>query len=299
MKTIISLTYVPESLPDCFLFAFLRVAYACSQKVPQLGGAPVGGEDLDTLNLSIERSQEVARKPHWVANGNPDGTGYSSILYREEFAGPISFLRLLLLLSERGLLSKIPSWSSIPHYNGDAMEPGMKKPSLSQLKQITSPAVIQKFVSMSLKRVKELREVHGRREVQGGKLGDARWSYACGSELSAAIVAFLESPEASAELKTRLLDDVKKELILCLGNAAEMSIRGKQHTEGLKFASAAVALGETCPGITESIVAKNKNRYATALNAITDCVSIVGVDCRFPLLQGCFLRSNNILSQTS
>lgn len=269
------MTYVPESLPDYFLFTFLRVAYTCSQKVPQLGDAPVDGEDLNTLNLSIERNQEVARKPHWVVNGNPDGTGYSSILYREEFAGPISFLRLLLLLSERGLLSKLPSWSAIPRYNGDAVEPGTKKPSLSQLKQITSPAVIQKFISMSFKRVKELREVHGRGEVERGKHGDARWSYACGSELSAAIVAFLESPEASAKLKTKFLDDVKKELILCLGNAAEMSIRGKQHTEGLKFASAAVALSGTCPGITETIVTKNKNRYTTALNAITDCVSIV------------------------
>ena len=269
------MTYIPESLPDYFLFTFLRVAYACSQRVPQLGDAPVGGGDFNTLNLSIERRQEVARKPHWVANGSPDGTGYSSILYREEFAGPISFLRLLLLLSERGLLSKVPSWSVIPHYNGNAMEPGMKKPSLSQLKQITSPAVIQKFVSMSLKKVKELREVHGRGEAQSGEHGDARWSYACGSELSAAVAAFLESPEASAELKTEFLDDVKTELILCLGNAAEMSIRGKQHTEGLKFASAAVALSGTCPGITETIVTKNKNRYATALNAITDCVSIV------------------------
>ena len=275
MRSIISLTYVPESLPDHFLFTFLRVAYACSEKVPQLGDAPVTGEDFDTLNLSIERNQEVARKPHWVANGNPDGTGYSSILYREEFAGPISFLRLLLLLSERGLLSKLPSWSAIPHYNGHAVEPGMKKQSLSQLKQITSPAVIQKFVSMSLKRVKKLREVHGRGEVQREKYGDARWSYACGSELSAAIVAFLESPKAPVKLKTKFLDNVKKELILCLGNAAEMSIRGKQHTEGLKFASAAVALGGTCPGITETIVTKNKNRYTTALKAITDYASIV------------------------
>jgi len=219
----------------------------------------------------IERSQEVFRQPIWVTmGGDTDGRGYSSVLYREEFAGPIAFLRLLLLLSDRGLLSKIPSWSAIPHYNGDAMEPGMKKQSLSQLKQITSPTVIKKFVSMALKKVKELREVHGRGQVETGKICDARWSYACGSELSAAIVALLESPEASVKLKTRFLGDARNELVLCLGNAAEMSIRGEQHTEGLKFASAAVALGERCPGITETIATKNKNRYATALNAITD-----------------------------
>ena len=268
LRTAISLTYVPESLPDLFALTFLPVAYACSQKVPQLEGVPVGLEDLNILNLSIERKQEVARKPHWAAVGNHDDPNYSSILYREEFAGPIAFLRLLLLLSERGLLSKIPSWSAIPSYNGDAVEPGMKKPSLSRLKQITSLAVIRKFVHMSVKRVKELREVHGRKEVQEGKLGDALWSYACGSELSASIIAFLESPETATELKARFLDDVKKELVLCLGNAAEMSIRGRQHLEGLKFASAAVSIGTECAGITETIRTKNNNRYATALNAV-------------------------------
>lgn len=263
------MTYAPELLPDFFAFAFLRVAYACSQKVPQLEDIPAGGmEDLNTLHLSVERRQEVARKPYWVATEDLDDPNYCSILYREEFAGPITFLRLLLLLSERNLLSKIPSWSAIPPYNGDAVGFGMKKPSLSQVKQITSPAVIRKFVSTSIKRVKELREVHGRSEVEEGKLDDARSSYACGSELSAAIVAFLESPEAATELKTRFLDDTKKELVLCLGNAAEMSIREKQHLEGLKLASAAVTLGATCTGITETIMAKNKNRYATALNAM-------------------------------
>lgn len=200
--------------------------------------------------------------------GDLDIPDYSSVLYREEFSGPIAFLRLLLLLSERGLLSKIPSWATIPSCNGDAIEPGMKKPSLSQLKQITSPPVIRKFVSMSLKRVKELRDVHGRREVQEGKFGDARWSYTCGSELSAVIVAFLESPEAAAELKSRFLDGAKEELVLCLGNAAEMSIRGRKHLEGLKFASAAVAIGATCTGVAEAVVTKNKNRYEAALNAV-------------------------------
>lgn len=263
------MTHVPDPLPDSFIFAFLRVAYACSQKVPRLEEIPSGGhEALNKLHLSVERTQEVARKPHWAAMENLDVPGYSSILYQEEFAGPIAFLRLLLLLSERGLLSKVPSWSAIPSRNGNATGPDAKKPSLSQLKQITSPPVIRKFVSTSLKRVRELREVHGRREVREGKLGDARWSYACGSELSAAIVAFLESPEAVTELKSEFMDDAKNELVLCLGNAAEMSIRGKEYLEGLKFASAAVAISATCTGITETVVAKNKNRCETALNAV-------------------------------
>ena len=268
MRTVISLTYLPESLPDFFAFTFLPIAYACSQKVPQLEDVPVNIQDINTLNQSIERRQEVARKPHWVAVEVPIDPNYSSILYREEFAGPIAFLRLLLLLSERGLLSKIPSWSAIPSCHGDDVGPGMKKPSLSRLKQITSLTVIRKFVLMSIKRVKELREVHGRKEVQEGKHGDARWSYACGSELSAAIIAFLESPEAATELKTRFLDDTKEELVLCLGNAAEVSIRGGQHLEGLKFASAAVTAGAKCAGLTDTIKTKNNNRYATALNAI-------------------------------
>ena len=267
------MTYVPDTLPDFFLLTFLRVAYACSQKIPQVGDVPVheevlNEEDLIALHLSVERSQEVARKPHWIVMGNLDEPDYSSVLYREEFAGPIAFLRLLLLVSQRDLLSKIPSWSAIPSYRGNDVQPGMKEPSISQLKQITSPAVIRKFLSMSLKKVKELREVRGRREVQTRKLGDATWSYACGSELSAAIVAFLENPRAETELKTKFLDDAKKELVLGLGNAAEMSIREQRHLKGLKFASAAVAIGAECTGITEAIATKNKNRYTTALSGV-------------------------------
>ena len=121
---------------------------------------------------------------------------------------------------------------------------------------------------MTLKRAIELRDVHGRREAQSGKFSDARWSYTCGSEMSAAIVAFLESPEAATELKSKFLNDAKKELVLCLGNAAEMSIRGKKHSEGLKFASAAVEIGAGCPGLAETTMTKNQNRYETALNAI-------------------------------
>jgi hypothetical protein len=262
------LTYVPESLPDIFVFTFLRIAYACSPKPTPPEDIPDNPAAFDALFLSIERSQEVARKPMSDIHGGPVDPDYSSVLYREELSGPIAFLRLMLLLSERRLLSKIPSWSRIPSYNGDAVEPGMKKPSLSQLKQITSQAVIGRFVPMALRRVTELRDVHGRREVQRGKLGDARLSYACGSELSAAIVAFLESPEAATELKSEFLDDTKKELVLCLGNAAEMSIRGKKHSEALNFASAAVAIGSMCTGVAETTVTKNKNRYETALNAM-------------------------------
>ena len=263
------MTYIPESLPDLFIFVFLRVAYACSLKpTPPPEGVTSRIEDLDAVLLSIERNYEVARKPFWATMENPVNPDYSSILYREKFSGPIAFMRLMLLLSERRLLSKIPSWSAIPSYHGDAIEPGLKKPGLSQLKQITSPSVIQKFVSMALKRVKELREVHGRGEVQRGKLCDARWSYACGSELSAAIAAFLESPEAATELKFKFLDDAKQELVLCLGNAAEMSIQGKKHLEGLKFASAAVAIGAGCTGLNAATITKNKNRYETALSAI-------------------------------
>lgn len=82
-------------------------------------------------------------------------------------------------------------------------------------------------------------------EVQEGKLGDARWSYACGSELPTVIVTFLESPKATTELKSRSLDDAK-ELVFCLGNAAEISIRVKKRFEGIKSALAAAAVDATC-----------------------------------------------------
>ena len=58
-------------------------------------------------------------------------TVYSSILYREKFAGPIVFLRLLLSLSQRGLLF---TGRRIPSGNGHAIGPGVKESNLSQLK---------------------------------------------------------------------------------------------------------------------------------------------------------------------
>ena len=71
------------------------------------------------------------------------------------------------------------------------------------------------------------------------------------------------------ELKSVFLDDTKKELVLCLGNVAEMSIRARKYLEGLKFVSAVVAIGVTCTGITETTTTKNNNRYVeTVLSAM-------------------------------
>lgn len=269
LRAVISLTYIPESLPDFFIFTFLRVAYACSRARTPAEDITPSQASLNDFFQSLERADRVSRKPFWVVVGvNPIGADYSLVLYEEEYSGPIAFLRLILLLSERGLLSKIPSWSSIPSYYGDAVEPGIRRPTLPQMKHLTSPTVIQRFVSTSLKRVTELREVHGRKDVEGGNLNDARSHYACGSELSAAVVAFLESPEAETELKSEFLDEAKKELVLCLGNGAEALIRATKHLEALKFASAAVAIGARCPGLTEAVMTKNKNRYNTAMNAV-------------------------------
>ena len=69
-------------------------------------------------------------------------------------------------------------------------------------------------------------------EVQEGKLGEARRSYACASELPTVIVTFLESSKATTELKSRFLDDAKPgtRLLLgeCGGNINEEALRRHQ-----------------------------------------------------------------------
>ena len=68
------------------------------------------------------------------------------------------------------------------------------------------------------------------------KLGDAQW-HTCGAELLAAIIAFLESPAVSTELKSRFLDSAKKGFMLCTDIAEEMPIGGRSTSESRAFGS--------------------------------------------------------------
>ena len=59
----------------------------------------------------------------------------------------------------------------------------------------------------------------------------------------------------------------RKELVLCLGNAAEMAKRKSMHGDALRLAAAAVHYANNAiqdEGITSDLVAKNERRLAEA-----------------------------------
>lgn len=100
------------------------------------------------------------------------------------------------------------------------------------------------------------------------KLGDAQW-HTRGAELLAAIIAFLESPAVSTELKVQVLRQRKEGVHALHGHCGRNANWGKKHlrVESLGFASAVVDIDMACTEMTGMITAKNKNRYGTVLNA--------------------------------
>ena len=176
-------------------------------------------------------------------------------------AAPIALLRLLAVLAERGLLEQIPTWNALP----DTCAPTT---SLAQVKQITSAPVISPLLPLVFKRIVTQRET-SRRNVNSTPLV-ARDDYRIAAELAAALVAF----DSAVDGKWRgSMRGAWKELVLSLGNAAEMSNRVDDFETALGFAIAAVNIIGRAPtdaeGVTPEIKQKNLRRLRTAREEVS------------------------------
>lgn len=255
-RLIANVTLIPESLPDSYLFPLLRIAYLGSQRVKSKDD--VNFENEGEIFESIERNHEVFRSAFWVlllSDAEKKKVPASSIIPNEAIIGPIALLRLLSLLSERGILNQIQTWTAIP--------PAYTTPGstvhLKQIKQITDPATVKKLLTLALKRANTRRESGAGRLAENNEPDYARASYTSSAELYAALVRFLESPQADAGSKATLLDPAKKGLVMALGNAAEISNRFRDFEKGRKFAMGALEVGRGGV-LEEALMTKNKRR---------------------------------------
>lgn len=214
-----------------------------------------------------ERVNEIFRTSQIItACYPPDTVEASSQVASETVSGPIALLRLLIVLARRGVLDQASEWRALPEGTAPST-------SLTQVKQILSPAVVEKILPLALKRVAARREL-GNIRLRANDWWHARAAYRPAAELAVCLREFDNVTNGRWASKIR---GATKELVLNLGNAAEMSNRKKEYKTALGFASAAVEIGQNAPAdedVTRDLVEKNRRRVDLAKSQVTDCSTL-------------------------
>jgi len=156
----------------------------------------------------------------------------------------------------RGTLEKAQTWDALPA----GCEPST---SLAQVKQITSPAVVKKLLSLSVKRVAARRELGLSRTVAGDPY-HTRSAYVPAAELASILLQFDEATNSTYSENIR---GARKELVLCLNLAAEESLKLQEYEAALGFSLGVVeAIEGATPtdGTPSDMLSKNKRRIADA-----------------------------------
>jgi len=258
-----------EAISDYDLFALLRLCNTASRDVN------TNIEQLSTnqqLQAYCESAFELCRKPLWATFTNDD-VEYPLKVPPETLMGPTSFARILTLLAQRGLLDNIHRMTRLPE-GGSAGS----RTSLSKVKEIARQDNIRRFLILARKRVTARRE-EGHSRFKSKELDYACLAYTTAAELAAALIAF---DEATTGVTTNGFDSkyhgkysqqllgVRKELVLCLGNAAEMCLGLQKYERALPLAMAAtdavsgLPMVDTLDAVDESIRAKNLRRVERA-----------------------------------
>ena len=179
----------------------------------------------------------------------------------ETIMGSIALARLLVVLARRKALDTIQGLKKAPQ--------GLSSSTcLNHVQQITNPDVIRRFLKIALQRVRAYIG-QARDHSSANENAFAMKVFMSAAELAAALVAFDSHTESqySAEVQ-----GARKELVLALGNAAEMAIRDRHWQQALYFASGAVGAAENIPESEQldgKVVAKNKRRVEQARAAIS------------------------------
>lgn len=255
LRLIIGITYV-DSVTDMDLLSLLRVAYLACSKTP-----PLNATSMRAVCEHAERANEIFRVPQWVSELEPDSIDAPSQVAGEPVTGPTALLRLLIVLARRGVLEQVPQWTSLP----EATAPST---SLTQVKQILSPAVLDKILPLALKRVVARREI-GNTRLRQNDWWHARSAYRPAAELAVCLTDFDKATNGRWLSK---IQGATKELVLSLGNAAEMSNRVKEYETAYRFALAAYQVGQSAPAsedIAQSVLDKNQRRADLAKSYVS------------------------------
>lgn len=174
---------------------------------------------------------------------------------------PTALLRLLIVMAKRGMLEQAAGWTSLPEGTAPSA-------SLTQVKQILSLVVLDKILPLALKRVTARREL-GSTRLSQSDWWHARSAYRPAAELA---VCLLEFDKATGGRWASKIRGATRELVLCLGNAAEMSNRVKEYEPAYSYAPAAVEIGESAPpdeDVTRDLVEKNQRRATLAKSRVS------------------------------
>lgn len=238
------------------LLSLLRITDAAARPLAK-SLQEVSSEDEGFLY--IENTFELYRKP-LSAVFTQDEVEPPLQVANETYMGPTAHARLLTILAERKLLDNISKFSTVPKSISSRM-------TLSQFKRICAPEAIRKFLNLAKQRVAARREEGHTRFRQKRELDYACTAYTTAAELAGSLIAF---NLASQGLYQEEISGLRREQVLCLGNAAEMALGQGLYEPALYYALAAVNYGELLPtdsspdGIATSITEKNRRRIARA-----------------------------------
>ncbi|RXW17300.1 hypothetical protein EST38_g8551 [Candolleomyces aberdarensis] len=250
-----------SAISDVDLLNLLPITHAACQEVKD--DDEVDDEDFKALAELEERHSDTiyragSRDP---TRDDDDNEGDFILQINEEvLTGPICHIRILVSLAKRGIFEKVQQWNKAP--KGLNMGGG----GLRNVKKMLSDKEIKRSLDLCLKRMAQGREDGNElfREHKG--LDEAQLRYWGTAQLAAVVVEFDEVTNGRYHVHAR---GARKELVLNLGNAAEMAL-GRQYWErALVFASAAVKLAEERKGgsseeVGEAVLEKNKRRVERA-----------------------------------
>ncbi|KAG8924231.1 hypothetical protein FRC02_010561 [Tulasnella sp. 418] len=279
LRLLINFTYLDDN-PVPFLLALLPFSYwACIRKIK--GEAPLGDTETEnSIKESVKEEREYEIITSNMAPGNKSGHFVTSYVAPTSVLAPTLLFRVLLRLSKVGYgLENLQTMRTRPPNMPDHAFIG----SLVHIHQTVDSKIMGKLIRLSIdRRVSEHRELAKERVLVGGSVENAvaAATYVSAAELALAHIGYGSSSGNRAlpvvQQNWRTFAQAKKEVILCLGNAAEAAGRVGKWSMSKKFSTVAV---DFCNTVTEdeakmadcdvqSLKAKNQRRYSFAIQQL-------------------------------
>ncbi|EIW83537.1 hypothetical protein CONPUDRAFT_164456 [Coniophora puteana RWD-64-598 SS2] len=262
LRLIASLTHASQTcgVNNVQIESLLHLAYrGCHDHVKRFG-------DADTEEAAFARLEYDRGIFHYpaVSQFQEKPVGIPFIVLEQTVLGPIALIRLLVVLAQRSALAGVQALRKAP--------PGLSpSTSLKQVKQITHPDIIRRAITISQERI--LAQIQrGRKQLlrgkDGGTINLTGAMFASAAELALALIALDTYTDGAYTEEVR---GVRKQLVIALGNAAQIALNLSQYQRALHFASGAVGAAEDISedeGLDPAIIEKNKRRASQALAAL-------------------------------
>ncbi|EIW74188.1 hypothetical protein CONPUDRAFT_170212 [Coniophora puteana RWD-64-598 SS2] len=203
------------------IYAFLPIAYRASQKTYQ--------EDQPEVQIRV--------LPDWLylgGNFEREGEIDPYFLVTETMLGPTAYARLLVVLAQRNALKSVQSLQKPP----TGLSPTT---SLAQLRQITHPDVISRFLNIAIFRVQSAME-KAEKVVQVDMIGGGL-VFEGTAELAAAMVAFDDI--TGGEYATEEASAARHYLSMALQHISGIATKLEKYRRAYLYLAAAVAVADT------------------------------------------------------